>query len=217
MQITHLGHACLLVDVAGSRLLLDPGAFSTYADLTDLDAVLITHQHPDHVEVDKLSALLERNPAAVVHADPETTKILAEKEIPATATVVDESFHIGDVVIIPAGDKHAVINEYLPRIDNAGLLITAQDEPSLFHPGDALDAHPAGDVDVLAVPINAPWCAAKETVAFVRRIEPRVVVPIHDALLSDIGRTFYITQVGSFGREGGIEVKDLKGAGATDF
>ena len=37
MDITHLGHSCLLVESAGTRVLLDPGTFSHgFEELTGL-------------------------------------------------------------------------------------------------------------------------------------------------------------------------------------
>lgn len=217
MQITHLGHACLLLEYPAARLLIDPGNFSRYDEVTGLDAVLVTHQHADHVEVEKLGALLAANPDAALYADPDTVALLAEQSITATPTRDAEAFSIGSVTVTPAGAQHALIHEYLPRIANLGLLFAADGEPSIFHPGDALDAEPAAHVDVLAVPLSAPWAAVRETIAFVRRIEPKVVVPIHDALLSQIGRGAYLHHVASFGADGGIEVRDLSDGVTAQF
>lgn len=217
MQITHLGHACLLLEYPAVRLLIDPGNFSRYDEVTGLDAVLITHQHADHVEVDKFDVLLAANPGAAVYADPDTVTLLAEAGIDATPTRDAEAFSIGAVTVTPAGVQHAVIHEYVPRIANVGLLFAAEGEPSVFHPGDALDAEPAAHVDVLAVPLSAPWAAIGETVAFVRRIAPGGVVPIHDALLSPAGRSVYLSHVERFGAEGGVEVRDLSDGVTAQF
>ena len=78
MEITRFGHASVLVEVAGTRVLIDPGVFSSdeaFA-LEGLDAIVVTHQHPDHIDVNRGPGLLERNPAAVLLADPESAAVL---------------------------------------------------------------------------------------------------------------------------------------------
>jgi len=80
-------------------------------------------------------------------------------------------------------------------------------EPTLFHPGDAYDGEP-GQVDILALPLSAPWTPSRDTIAFATRISPSFCVPIHDALLSPIGRDLYLSQVKSLGPQT-MEVRDL--------
>ena len=88
-------------------------------------------------------------------------------------------------------------------------------EPTLFHPGDAYDAEP-GPIDVLAVPLNAPWTPVRDTIDFVRRLAPEGIVPIHDALLSPIGRKLYLTHVGTHGGED-LTLYDLAGQGSVEI
>jgi L-ascorbate metabolism protein UlaG (beta-lactamase superfamily) len=216
MRITHLGHACLLVETGGQRILIDPGSYSPgIADVTGLDVVLVTHQHADHVDLQRLPALLGANPQARLYAEPQAAAVMAEAGIAAEHTVSGEALAFGPVQVMPVGEQHALINEVLPRIGNLGVVLRSEGEPSLFHPGDAYDAEP-GPVDVLALPLNAPWSASRDTVAFVRRISPRIAVPIHDVLLSDIGRRLYLSHVQSFGPQG-MEVRDLSDGAAADF
>lgn len=214
MDVTHLGHACLLVDCAGERLLIDPGTFSdTWYDLTDLSAVLITHQHPDHVDVQRLPALLERNPGVPVITDPGTSTILAEAGVEASVHT-GSPVAIGAATVRPVGQWHAVIYDELERITNVGVVISGPDEPSLYHAGDSLDGDP-GPVDAVAFALSAPWQASKEMIDFLRRMPARIAIPIHDGLLSDIGRPVYLRQARDLGCQDRVQLLDLAGAGAT--
>lgn len=227
MRITHLGHACVLVEAAGSRILIDPGSFSgLWHEVTDLDAVLITHQHPDHVDPEHALRLLERNPQAAVRTAEDVHEVV---QLPgAQPARPGQTFAVGEVEVEAVGGDHAVIHEDIPRIHNIGYLLRAEGEPALFHPGDSLETAPAG-VEVLALPIMGPWAAMKEQVEFVRALGranadagngtgseqvPRVSIPIHDELLSDRGRALLNRQIG---RLTGTEILSLRDGGSYDF
>lgn len=212
MRITHLGHACLLVELADQRILIDPGAFAgDFLSVRDLDAILITHQHPDHLDVDRLPELVRAHGEVPIWCDPQSVKVLSGVGLEATAhdgSVIE----VGEVRIEPVGEQHALIHEDIPRISNVGVRISAEGEPSLYHPGDALDGEP-GEVDVVAFPLNAPWQRSREMTAFLRRLAAPHAVPIHDALLSTTGRNLYLKQAGDLGSKE-TEIHDLAGEDA---
>jgi L-ascorbate metabolism protein UlaG (beta-lactamase superfamily) len=216
MRITHLGHACLLVETGGQRILIDPGVYSPGIEqVTGLDLILVTHQHADHVDLQRLPAVLQGNPQARLYAEPQAAAVMEQAGIAAEHTQAGEVLSFGPVQVTPVGDLHALINEALPRVGNLGVVLRTQGEPSLFHPGDAYDGEP-GQIDILALPLNAPWTPSRDTVAFAQRISPRVCIPIHDVLLSAIGRALYLSQVQSFGPEG-MAVRDLSDCMPSDF
>ncbi|WP_406831191.1 MBL fold metallo-hydrolase [Pedococcus sp. KACC 23699] len=216
MRITHLGHACLLVELAGTRILLDPGTFSPEAQhQRDLDAVLVTHQHPDHLDVENLPALLEASPGAQLVTDPETSGQLQDKGIDARALRAGDEVTVKSVTVSGVGEMHALIHDDIPRIHNTGMRLTAEGEPVFFHPGDALDADP-GRVDVLAFPLSAPWARSRDMTGFLRRLAAPHAIPIHDALLSEVGRTLYLTQAGNLGSPS-TQIHDLAGGQSAQF
>jgi len=180
MQITHYGHACLLVQTGSARLLIDPGTFSSgFELLPELTAVLITHQHIDHLDVQRLPALLAANPDAALVADTASAQQLAERGITARAVQPGERLEFGGTVVQTVGGEHAVIHPDIPNIPNIGYLV----DGTLLHPGDSFHV-PDDRVDVLALPTGAPWLKAAEAVDYLRAVSPRLAVPIHEAVLA---------------------------------
>ncbi|REK70101.1 MBL fold metallo-hydrolase [Aeromicrobium endophyticum] len=207
MNITRFGHAAVLVDVAGTRILIDPGVFSVDEtfDLTDLDAIVVTHQHPDHLDQDRAPALLERNPDAVLLCDPETAAVVSFGTWTENADGLETT--VGAVTLRGVGARHAVILPSIPRIANVGVVLSAPGEPALFHPGDTYEYAPDG-VDVLALPLSAPWAKSSETVDFVQRVSPAAMFPIHDCTIAEIA---YGTYWGQVSGHGGVDDSRLLG------
>jgi L-ascorbate metabolism protein UlaG (beta-lactamase superfamily) len=177
MRVVHFGHACVLLDTGSTRILIDPGTFSTgYEDVKDLDAVLITHQHYDHLDVDKLPALLRANPQAQLIVDEGSAPSVENPTVARPGDVLK----VGDTTVKVVGGKHAMIHEDIPIVPNTAYVVG---DGAFYHPGDSLFV-PDEDVDVLGLPSGAPWLRLGEAVDFMRATKPRVAVPIHEKLLS---------------------------------
>jgi L-ascorbate metabolism protein UlaG (beta-lactamase superfamily) len=179
MKLTKYEHSCVLVEDDAARVLIDPGNFSHgFEELTGLTAVLVTHQHPDHVDLQRLPAVLERNPDALVYADPGTAELLAEAGIACTAVRSGDHIDVGTRVDV-YGQQHAVIHPDIPVVANVGYLVGGR----FFHPGDSFTA-PDIDVEILGLPTAAPWQKISEAIDFLRTVAPVTAIPIHQAILA---------------------------------
>jgi L-ascorbate metabolism protein UlaG (beta-lactamase superfamily) len=218
MRITHLGHAAVLVETDDARILIDPGNLSdSWHELTDLDAVLVTHQHPDHLDPGHIGALLTANPAATVLVEPSILQQVAEGDIPelprATAFRPDEQAVVADVLITGVGGQHAVIHRDIPRIGNVGYVLRSAGQPTFFHPGDAYDTAPQG-IDILAMPAYGPWAAMKELIDFVRAVGALEGFPIHGELLNDRGYNLVMSRIEELTS---TRLIDLRGGSTHEF
>jgi L-ascorbate metabolism protein UlaG (beta-lactamase superfamily) len=188
MRLTKLGHSCVRIDRDGRRLVIDPGVFSEDDALTGAHAVLVTHQHPDHVDVTALQRALAGDKALRVWTNADVARTL-DQEFAGRVEVVaaGDRFEAAGLAVRVHGERHAIVRDDVPAVANTGFLLEG-----IFHPGDAFTV-PDQSVSRLLLPINAPWAKISETLAQLRAVCPTHVNPIHDALLSGVGRKTYGT------------------------
>jgi L-ascorbate metabolism protein UlaG (beta-lactamase superfamily) len=195
MRLTKYGHSCLLVEEGPARLLLDPGTLSGgFEELEGLTAVLVTHQHADHLDVQRLRGLLDRNPGARVLCDQGSAEQLAAAGAAVEVVHDGDEPEFGGVAVRVIGRDHAVIHPDIPVVPNVGYLLGGR----LFHPGDAFTP-PGQPVEVLAVPAAAPWLKVAEPIDYLRQVRPRVAVPVHELVLSEAGKAIYYRQLEQLG------------------
>ncbi|MGH3688147.1 MAG: MBL fold metallo-hydrolase [Pseudonocardiaceae bacterium] len=189
MEIVHLGQSCVLVETRMARLLLDPGVYSTdFAELTGLDAILITHQHPDHLDLDRLPALLTGNPGAQLVVDSGSATQLASAGIAHRVVGPGQRLEVADTTVEVIGGDHGVIHPDIPVVPNNGYLID-DDTGTVLHPGDSFTL-PGRPVDLLLLPIAAPWLKVSEAVDYLRAVAPPLAVPIHQAIMAKLGKHY---------------------------
>ncbi|WP_277051332.1 MBL fold metallo-hydrolase [Ruania albidiflava] len=186
MRITKRGHACLDLDVRGTRVVIDPGTYSRVPETTGVDALVLTHAHADHADPVLVRQILLDSPAAVLFALDGTVAALSEV-VSATGAEVDtvkpgDAAALGATVLAFTGGRHAPVHRDIDSGSNVGVLV----DGTLYHPGDSFTL-PDRRVPVLATPVGGPWLKLGEVLDFVAEVQPGRVLLIHDAFLSDVG------------------------------
>ncbi|MEU5718021.1 MBL fold metallo-hydrolase [Streptomyces sp. NPDC020403] len=195
LTLTKKKHSCVRLERNGQSLVIDPGGFTEEDAAVGADAILVTHEHPDHFDETRIRAGMESDPGVHVW----TLRSVAEQlsaAFPGRVHTVGhgDTFSAAGFDVQVHGELHAVIHPDIPRITNIGFLV----DGSVFHPGDALTV-PDRPVDTLMLPVMAPWNKISEVIDYVREVKPRRAIDIHDALLTDLARPLYDRQIGSLG------------------
>lgn len=177
MWITHFGHACVLAELGTRRFLIDPGEWSSgFESARELDGILITHQHFDHLDTGALRELVRENPDAQVIVDAGSADVLPELGVTVTVAHPGQDYDVSGVAVTAVGGQHAVVHPEIPVLRNIGFVLA---DGAFYHPGDSFFL-PGERVDVLGLPTGGPWLKVSEAVDFLRMVAPRVAVPIHE-------------------------------------
>jgi L-ascorbate metabolism protein UlaG (beta-lactamase superfamily) len=201
MRITKFGHACVRIEHDGATVVVDPGVFTDDEAVDGAGAVLITHEHPDHYLPDHLRA----TDAPVFTIEAVAARIREDApDVADRVTVVapGEEFDAG-LPVRAVGELHAVIHPEFPRFFNSGYVLSVGDT-KLYHPGDAL-TEPGEQVDVLFVPVSAPWMRASEAIEFARAVKAPRNLAIHDRVYSEAGLGIVDGHMNAFLPKEGLE------------
>jgi L-ascorbate metabolism protein UlaG (beta-lactamase superfamily) len=181
MKITKREHACLVIDHEGASLVIDPGHFTAPFSAPGLAAIVVTHEHGDHITRDNLDRLLADAhrpvelfaPAGVAAAHPDYHWQIVKG---------GEARVAGQFSLAFSGSRHAMIHRSIPLVDNVGVLVNE----TVYYPGDSFTV-PEHEVPVLAVPASAPWLKIGEVMDYLEAVKPRLAFPTHESANSDAG------------------------------
>ncbi len=204
MKVTKFVHSCLLVETEARVGLLDPGDFSFHSGLFEidklqrLDDIIITHEHPDHMFIPFIKALVHKFPDVVITTTPSAADLLTADGITAGATSTDavQLFGAHHESMVPLGQPPA----------NTGVHYLQQ----ISHPGDS--HHFTETMEVLALPITAPWGTLARAAELGAELRPQTIIPIHDWHLNDQARAGFYDRLEVYFQEHGIRfVKPVNG------
>ena len=181
MKVTKYEHSTLLLAIGDDTVVIDPGMFLSAVDFGNVAAIVVTHEHGDHWTPDQLGRILEKNA---------TAKIYGPAGVAAAASGFDvnvvtdgDEVEAGPFTLRFFGEKHAVIHESIPVIDNVGVLVNDE----LYYAGDAYTV-PDAAVGTLAAPVGAPWLKIGDAMDYVLAVKPQRAFYVHDMTLSAAGK-----------------------------
>lgn len=188
MNITKLGHCCLVLEINGTKMVTDPGSFTTAQDtLTGIDVVLITHEHGDHFHVDSVKALVKNNPTCTIVTNFAVATLIKKEGIEVVVVVINggESAVVSSLTIEGFGHEHAPIYGDMGKVENTGYMVA----DTFYFPGDNFQV-PGKPVEVLALPVAGPWMKISEAIDFSLQVKARIAFGVHDGMIVPNFRDF---------------------------
>jgi L-ascorbate metabolism protein UlaG (beta-lactamase superfamily) len=186
MRISKYIHSCLLVEEGDDKILFDPGIFSfvegkvSPATFKDVSTVVITHPHPDHVDIPSLKKILANSKASVVTNTEGKTAL--EKEQIQAIVLEEGDYQTRNFTLHAIAATHEkILAPTLPQ--NTAYVVNGM----LLNPGDSFASHLSTlkGIKALALPVMAPWTTDVEMAQFARTMAPQIVIPVHDGYVKD--------------------------------
>lgn len=184
MRLTKLGHCCLVIEIDGVRILTDPGAWTTAQnEQYGIKAVLISHEHSDHLDIESVKKILKNNPDARIITNRSVSMILKQAGLLSQVVGHKSRVKISGVLIEGVGKNHAPIYPpIIPNVENTGYMINQR----FYYPGDGF-FKPNKPVECLALPVAGPWMKIAHALDFAKALKPRLALPVHDGMLAFAG------------------------------
>jgi L-ascorbate metabolism protein UlaG (beta-lactamase superfamily) len=184
MKIKKLGHCCLVIEENGKKIMTDPGSWTVDEQVKEdnIDLVIITHEHGDHIHIESLKEIIKKNPNIIIITNEGVGKLLDEAKIKYEILTDKAAKDFGGVLIEAHECKHEEIFQEVGQVQNTGFFIGER----LFYPGDAF-YNPQKEVDILALPVAGPWANVKDSINYALEIKPKICFPVHDGMMKSFG------------------------------
>jgi L-ascorbate metabolism protein UlaG (beta-lactamase superfamily) len=191
MKISKYLHSCLVFELDGHKLLFDPGKF-TFAEglvkpemFADVNSIIITHIHPDHLDTDNLKVIADLS-GAPIYTNEQVGQALDKAGI--NYTIWNDDIHkVGPFTLQPINVVHEPILDN-PAPQMTGFLINDK----VLHPVDSMEDAllKYKDIELLIMVTMAPFANELRITGFADKLQPKQILPVHDGY----AKGFFIKQ-----------------------
>lgn len=182
LKITFIGHGTLMFNYAGKIFHVDPwGKLADYSELPKADAIILTHEHADHLDPDEIKKIRTKD----------TVVVLTEKcaqTIPGGVIMHNGDTKTVDGVKIEAVPAYNMVHmrapgvPYHPKGVGNGYVFTFGDK-RVYVAGDTENTpemKSLKDIDIAFLPMNLPYTMTPELVVdAVKVFKPKILYPYH--------------------------------------
>ncbi|MFA6599347.1 MAG: MBL fold metallo-hydrolase [Ignavibacteriaceae bacterium] len=182
LKITFIGHASLIFEFGKLIIHIDPvGMYADYSKLPKADLILITHQHPDHLDSKAIELIKKKD-----------TKLFCNKaSLPAAVggSVLTNGDTISfDGIKISAVPAYNIVNKrengeaFHPKGMGNGYVLTFANV-KVYIAGDTEnipEMKNLKEIDIAFLPMNLPYTMTPAMVAdAVKMFNPKILYPYH--------------------------------------
>lgn len=174
MKITKYPQSCLKIDRNDRTIMFDIGSFATakysVADFGKLDAVIFTHRHSDHLDLDVIDELHANGVA--IYGNSDVAEAIGKDFVEIVEE--EEELVIAGFKISAKHMEHCLLVDGSKTVPNTGFVI----EDKILVPGDSVEP---GDLklEVGALPIFGPDITFHDAYRMALDIGAKLVIPIH--------------------------------------
>jgi L-ascorbate metabolism protein UlaG (beta-lactamase superfamily) len=197
LDLRFIGHATVLIEAAGTRILTDPflrdrlgplvrhGDAPVIATIGEIDVIVVSHGHPDHFDPASLAAVAGRPLIVVPRGLGAVARRAVRGEVVEMTT--DETLRVGGLTITAVPARHWIAPG-APRAQPLGYVLDLGER--IYFAGDT-GRYPAmrglaGAVDVALLPVwtwgphlGPGHLGPRSAAEALLDIQPRVAIPIH--------------------------------------
>lgn len=182
LKITFLGHGSLLFNFEGKNIYVDP--FSRVADYSQLpkaDLILLTHEHPDHLDPQALASVRTEKTDLILTA-------ACDRQIEGGMVLQNGDVHTADGILVEAVPAYNLLHKrengqpFHPKGVGNGYVLTLGDQ-RVYVAGDTENTPEMKrlrNIDIAFLPMNLPYTMTPEMVAdAAQAFRPKILYPYH--------------------------------------